>query len=118
MVIARIRRGSSKLGCLLTLLLVVAGAYFAFNLGEVFYRSYRYEDMIKQQVRFAQHYTDDQIRTRLRAGADSLGLPEDVSVRIRRSANRISVSAEWEEHVELPLFVRTFRFTPAVSGPL
>ncbi len=112
------RRGAGKLGCLVTLLLVVALSYFALNLGEVFYRSYRYQDMIRQQVKFAEHYTDDQIRVRLRAGADSLGLPEDVALRIRRSANRISVSAEWEETVELPLFVRTFRFTPVESGPL
>jgi hypothetical protein len=114
----RLRRGASKLGCLVTLLIGVAVAYFGFNVVEVYMRYYRFEDAIRQEVRFAQQSSDDVISRRLAARADSLGLPDEASrVRILRSANRITISAEYDELVELPGFVRTITFRPSVSNP-
>ncbi len=113
------RRGASKLGCLFSLLVLVTFGYFAFNIGEVYFRYYAYQDAIEQEVRFAGTRTDDAIRRRLVAAADSLGLPEAAGqVQLRRSANRISISADYTEHVELPLFVRPFRFRPSAEGGL
>ncbi|MGQ0767474.1 MAG: hypothetical protein ACT4OZ_17645 [Gemmatimonadota bacterium] len=119
MVTAGRRRGASKLGCLVGLLVAVAVLYFGFNIGEVWLRYYRYEDTIRQEARFARQNTDDEIRRRLAARADSLGLPDDASrVRIVRSGNRITISADYEEIVELPGFVRTFRFRPNIASEL
>lgn len=113
------RRGATKLGCLFSLLIMAAVSYFAVNIGEVYYRYYRYEDAFEQELRFANQRSDDAIRRRLAALADSLGLPEEAGhVRVTRSANRISISAEYEEHVELPLFVRRLTFSPKVAGSL
>jgi len=117
--VVRVRRGAGKLGCLLSLLLVVTLGYFAVNVGEVYLRYYKYNDAITQEVRFASSRTDDAIRRRLSALADSLGLPEEAArVRVRRTGNRIRVSAEYSEHVELPLFVREFHFAPQAEGGL
>jgi hypothetical protein len=113
------RRGATKLGCLLSLLVAVVVAYFAMNVGEVYLRYFRYRDAMRQEGRFAQQRPDDVIKRRLRNLADSLGLPEEAGqVRVQRSANRIVISAEYDETVELPLFVRTFRFAPSFSGGL
>lgn len=113
------RRGAGKLGCLFTLLVLVTIGYFAFNIGEVYVRYYAYQDAIEQEVRFAGTRTDDAIRHRLVAIADSLGLPEEAGhVQLRRSGSRISISADYAEHVELPLFVRPFRFRPSAEGGL
>lgn len=115
----RPRRGAWKLGCLFTLLVCVTVAYFGVNVGEVYYRSYRYRDAMRQEGRFARQNADDVIKRRLRSLADSLGLPEDAGrVAVRRSANRISISAEYDVVVELPLFVRTLHFAPSYSGEL
>ncbi len=109
------RRGSSRLGCLVTLLVVVTVAYFGFNIGEVYMRFYRWRDAMEQEARFAHNRDDDTIRLRLAGAADSLGLPgEAARVRIRREAGRIIISSEYSETVELPLFVRQFRFAPQV----
>jgi hypothetical protein len=117
--VVRARRGAGKLGCLFSLLLFVTLGYFAVNIGEVYLRYYKFNDAIAQEVRFASTRTDDAIRRRLSALADSLGLPEEAArVRVRRSANRIHVSAEYSEHVELPLFVREFHFAPQAQGGL
>jgi hypothetical protein len=101
------------------LLLATAVAYFGVNVGEVYVRAYRYEDALANQVRFARQNTDDEIRRYMRALADSLGLPEEAAqLKIRRTASRIDVSAEYAETIELPGFVRSVRFTPSASSGL
>ncbi|MGQ0648676.1 MAG: hypothetical protein ACT4P7_14025 [Gemmatimonadaceae bacterium] len=113
------RRGASKVGCLLVLLIAAAVVYFGFNTGEVYYRYYRFRDAMEQEGRFARRNTDEAIRRRLRSLADSLGLPEEAGqVKVRRSANRISISAEYHETVELPMYVKTLRFAPAIARDL
>jgi len=109
------RRGTSRLGCLISVLLVVTIAYFGFNIGEVYLRYYRLRDAMEQEARFAHNRTDDAIRIRLAAVADSMGLPEEAArVTIIRNASRIMISSDYSEHVELPLFVREFKFAPHV----
>jgi len=107
------------LGCLILILIGVTIAYFGFNVGEVYLRFYRFRDAIEQETRFARQRDDETIRRRLTLIADSLGLPEAAArIKVHRSAHQIEISSEWSEHVELPMFVREFRFTPRVSGPL
>jgi len=109
------RRGRSRLGCLVSLLLVSAVAYFAFNIGEVYLRFLRLKDAMEQEARFAHNRNDEAIRLRLAAVADSLGLPDDAGrMVIRRESTRIIISTSYSEHVELPMFVREFRFAPQV----
>lgn len=107
------RRGRANFGCLIGLLLVVTAIYFGVNIGEPYFRYYRFLDGMKQEARFSARFTDDQIQTRLAALADSLGLPEAAGrVRVRRASNRISLSSSYYERVELPLMVRDILFSP------
>ena len=99
----------------MSLLLVSAIAYFGFNIGEVYVRFLRLKDAMEQEARFAHNRDDNAIRLRLAAVADSLGLPDDAGrMVIRREATRIIISTSYSEHVELPMFVREFRFAPQV----
>jgi hypothetical protein len=112
------RSGVRKLGCLVTLLLAVALGYFAINAGEVYLRYYRFRDAMAQEARFARQNSDDDIRRKLRAVADSLGLPEEAgSVTVRRATNRVTISAVYHESLELPGLVRSVRFAPSVTTP-
>ena len=109
------RRGRSRLGCLVSLLLLSAAAYFAFNIGEVYVRFFRLKDAMVQEARFAHNRDDNAIRLRLAAVADSLGLPSSAGrMVIRRESTQIIISTDYSEHVELPMFVREFRFAPKV----
>jgi len=110
------RRGTSRIGCLLGVLLLVTLVYFGVNIGEVFVRYYRFRDAMEQEARFAQTRDDETIQQHLAAFADSLQLPEAASrVTVRRSANRIAISSNYTVTVELPLFVREFHFSPRVE---
>ena len=115
--IFRPRRGRSSLGCLVTLLIVVAAGYFAVNVGEVYLRYYRFHDSMEQNARFAAHFDDDAIRRNLKLAADTLNLPVGAhSVQIRRREHQITISTEYYERVELPLYVRGVRFNPHAEG--
>ena len=112
----RTRRGASTLGCLFIVLLGVAAVYFGLKIGEVYWNSYSFEDAMKQQLRFAETLTDKQIRDRLAARADTLGLPEEAKdITVERKGRHISVSADYIVTVELPLHVRSFHFSPLVE---
>jgi hypothetical protein len=113
------RVGASSMGCLFTLLVVAVIVYFGVNIGEVYWRAYQFEDDMQQEVKFAAHSTNDVILTHLRASADTLGLPDDAQhISIHRTAKSISLEAEYDERIELPMYVREQHFHPHAEGPL
>lgn len=112
-----LRRGTSSLGCLFSLLVLAAIVYFGVNVGEVYFRFYQYQDAMRQEVRFAAHNNDAVILHHLRDQADSLGLPEAAqNVSVQRDGRHIEIEAEYYEHVELPLTVRDVYLNPHAEG--
>jgi hypothetical protein len=109
----RLRRGAASYGCFFTLIAIAVVLYFGSHVAKVYWHYFEYKNIMDEQARFASHYTDEQIRNRLVAMADSLGLPEDASmVTIDRKPHHIMISADYVEAVELPLVVRKFSFSP------
>jgi hypothetical protein len=99
------------------MLVAAVVVYFAVNVGEVYWRFYQFRDDMRQEVRFASKNTDAQIVTSLRADADSLGLPDDASdISVQRGAGDISIDAEYDERVELPMYARLVHFHPHAEG--
>ena len=112
-----LRRGSSSLGCLFTLLVLAAIGYFGVNIGEVYFRYFQYKDAMRQEVRFAAHNSDAVIVRHLRDQADSLSLPEGArNVVVQRDGRHIEIEAEYYEHIELPLTVREVYLNPHAEG--
>jgi hypothetical protein len=109
--------GRGKLGCLLTLLLFVGIIYFGRDVGEVYWRFYQFRDAVEQEAQYGGVRTDDEIRRRLMALADSLGLPEEAGRRLQvhRSANRLTIRTEYTEHIQVPLYKRDLKFTPSAE---
>ena len=111
------RRGASRIGCLLVLLVVAAIGYFGFNLGEAYFNFYRYQDRMKSEARFASHNTDIIIQRRIAAFADSLGLPDPAhKVIVRRGEHDIFIYANYSVLIEMPGYKREFHFNPSATG--
>lgn len=111
------RRGASRMGCLVYLLIVSAIMYFGVQAGEVYWRYLQYKDAMDQEVRFRGFLPDSRIKTNLLNVADSLGLPEDAGVvSITRKDGRITVEAHYEETIELPGYRREVHFEPRASS--
>lgn len=113
------RRGASTTGCLFSVLVIAAVVYFGVNVAQAYWRFFEFRDDIQQEVRFASHNTNDVIVVRLRAVADSLGLPEEAGhIKIHRDRGYISIESDYDEPVELPGHVRQLHFHPSAEGPL
>ena len=97
------RRGGSRLGCLIPLLIIAVAAYFAVDFGEAYFRFYQYKDAMGQEARFATTKTDDQITSRLAALADTLQLPPGAElISIQRTQATITISSDYDEVIKLP----------------
>ncbi len=112
------RAGRGKLGCLVLLLVLAAVVYFGADVGEVYWRFYRFRDAVEQEAQYGTTRSDDEIKRRLVALADSLGLPEEASrrLKVQRSANRLLIETEYTEHIDVPLYKRELKFAPSAES--
>ena len=111
------RRGASRIGCLVVLLILTAIGYFGFNAGEAYFTFYRYQDRMKTEARFAATNSDAVIRNHIQNFADSLGLPEAArNVVVRRGQHEIYIYANYIVRVELPGQVKEVHFNPSATG--
>lgn len=116
--VMRDRAGRTVLGCLLTVVLLVAVGYVAINAAEIYWRYYAFRDAMSQEARFAANSTDTAIRDHLRARADSLGLPDAAqTILIQRARREIFIGAEYTEVLKMPLMSRDLHLSPQVVRP-
>jgi hypothetical protein len=103
----------------MTLIVVVAICYFGIGVAQKYWNFYQYQDDMRQEARFASHFTNDAILVHLRASADSLGLPDDArQIAVRRSDHAITIDAEYDERIEVPGYKRDVHFHPHAEGTL
>ncbi len=114
------RRGSSRLGCLVILLILVTGIYIALDFGQAYFRFYQFKDAMGQEARFAATKTDEQIMSHLSSLADSLELPPGAElISVRRSPGAITISSDYDEVIKLPLKKeRVLHFHPVAMSRL
>ena len=114
------RRGESRLGCLLPLLIVAVAVYFAIDFGQVYFRAYQFKDAMGSEARFASTLTDDAITRHLVALADSLQLPPGAElITIVRSPRVITISSDYDEVIKLPMKKeQVIHFHPEASASL
>lgn len=119
MVIRLIRRGTTRLGCLAWLVFLGGTSYFGVTIGKHYWRYIEFKNAMEQEAQFAAHRTDDNIRERLQALVDSLGLPASAkNIRVRRATNLIFISTHYYVGIEFPGFVKEIHFSPEALGPL
>ena len=97
------RRGASRLGCLIQIVIVVALIYFGMLAGEDALAYYRFKDAMKNEARFAAVRSDQDILKRLRAFTDSVKLPPAASeINVIRDGNQIRIWSEYDQVFKLP----------------
>jgi hypothetical protein len=121
MVVRRLhlRRGTSTLGCLVSLALFVGALYYGVHIGQVYLRYYQLLDDMRSQAHVAANLSDSEITAHLTAQADSL-LGQTPRFQITRGGrpNRITIQTEYTESVDLPFFKHTFVLRPRAEKPI
>jgi hypothetical protein len=114
------RRGASRLGCLIQLIIVAGLVYFGAYAGQDLLDYYRFQDAMKQEARFADKRTDTQIKDRLRMFADSVGLPlEAQDINIVRDELTIKIWSEYDQPLRLPFdWKKSIHLVPSVATGL
>lgn len=112
-----IRRGTSRLGCVIWLGLLAGMIYFGMYAGQDLLDYYRLRDAMSQEGRFAARRTDQQIKDRLQLFADSVGLPlEAQDINIVRDENTIRIWTEYDQPLRLPFDIKkSVHLMPAVE---
>lgn len=110
------RRGASSLGCLVSIILLVAAAYYGYHIGQVYLRYYQLQDEMNTQASLAPSLANDVIYRRLAAKSDSL-LGRTLRFDIRRSSS-ITIQTEYSDSVDLPFFKHIFNLKPKAEAPL
>ena len=119
--VGRDRRGATSMGCLVSLLVVVAVLYYGVNIGELYFRYYRLLDEMQSQAQLAPSLDDGTIRRRIQAAAQDIGLPpeaQQIKIVRRASPREIVIEALYSETVDLLLFHHSFDFHPKATQPL
>jgi hypothetical protein len=116
----RSRRGGGGLGCLVSLALFAAALYYGFYIGQIYLRYYQLLDSMRTQARLAPSIDDDVIHRRLAGQADSLLPGRSPRFKIIRGGhpNRITITTEYTEKLDLPLFRHTFVLRPRAEEAL
>ena len=112
------RPGVSKLGCLFSILIVVAVAYFGLDFGRAYWNNAEFKDEMRQQLKFHSDQADSLIRAHMKLTADSLGLPDEAgNVTITRDAQArtISMESDYDVTVQLPGTQRVIHFNPTAT---
>jgi hypothetical protein len=114
------RRGSGRLGFLVSLVLFVGALYYGFSIGQIYFRYYQLLDRMRAQARLAPSINDEVIHRRLAGQADSLLPGGSPGFKITREGhpNRITITTEYTEALDLPLFKHTFVLRPRAEEAL
>ena len=114
------RRGASRLGCLIQLIVLGSIIYFGLYAGQDLLEYYRFSDAMKQEARFAALRSDTQIKDHLRLFADSVGLPEEASdISIVRDENTIKIWSEYDQPLRLPFKIeKSIHLRPSAEARL
>jgi hypothetical protein len=114
------RRGTSLVGCLVTLAVLAIAAWYGGHIGLVYWRQYQLLDEMKVNARHASGLPDATIRNRLDTKVREVFGPERVirfAITRPRGRNSIVIETQYRDSVALPFLHRGFAFRPRVQVP-
>ena len=113
------RRGASSLGCLFTIMILMAILYYGVDIGRVYWDFYHFQDEMMTSARFASTQDDDQIRRHLRGVAQDLGLPAEAQrIIIKRTEHPplVTIRSSYTVEIHLPFTHKSLVLKPQAEA--
>lgn len=115
----RRERGEGQLGCLVGLVLLLAGALVAYKMIPVKVKAAEMRDVVKDEAKSAGTHNDSRIRKAILAKAAELELPvTEKDVIIKRQSTAIKVDVKYTVPVEFPGYVYQWNFHHVAENPI
>jgi len=114
-----VSRGSGRLGCLFSLLIVVVGFYYGIPLVKLYWNYYKLVDEMRTNARFATTMSDEEMVRRLRMTVDELDLPDDAKrfvIQRTKFPPIVYIRTQYREQIELPFHHRFIVLRPSVEA--
>jgi hypothetical protein len=115
------RRGKTRIGCLLSLLVFAVVVYYGVGVGGVYLQYWRLLDDMHSQANYAPNIDDATILRRLRSTVEELKLPPEArNITIRRTTRprEIVIRTEYKRALRLPFYQLVVTFKPEVRASL
>ena len=116
------RSGRLNVGCLLSVVVLIAGVYYGIGIGKVYLRYWQMLDEMRTQARQAPGLEDIVIRRRLLQRSEELGLPKEAdkfSLKRRARPREILITTSWADTLRFPPFgVLPVAMRPEARAPL
>ena len=109
-------RGASTLGCLFSILILLAVLYYGMDIGKIYWSYYKLIDEMGTSARFAETQTDDQIMKHLVGIAQDLSLPPEAQrFNIQRldHPKTVVISTRYTVTIVLPFKKKVVVLTPS-----
>jgi hypothetical protein len=115
------RRGKSRLGCLIWLLVLSMAVYYGWGIGQHYLAYYQMLDEMQVQARVAKDLDDNVIHRRLSLKAEELDLPAEARLVVIRRLERpreVVITTSWQVFLEVPFYTRRVTFRPTARERL
>ncbi len=112
-------RGASTLGCLFSIMLLMAVLYYGIDAGRVYWDFYKFQDEMESSARFASTESDDQIRQHLKGVAQDLGLPTEAQrITIQRIVHPrlVTIRSQYTVEIVLPFKRKELTLRPKAEA--
>ena len=108
-----------RLRSLLIVLIVCGGIYVGSKVAPAYYTYYRFQSDL-EQAGMAESYStrsEAEIQESVAARGRDYGIPLKLDqIRVRRTGDELSISAEYTIHFDLPIYPFDLRFAPATKN--
>lgn len=109
----------SRLRALLTILIVGSAIYVGSKVAPAYYTNYQFQSDLEQVAMTASYTTNSEaaIQESVAARGRDYGIPLKVDqIRVRRSGNDLSISAEYTIHFDIPIYPFDLSFNPKTKN--
>jgi hypothetical protein len=113
------QRGEGKLGFIISLLIAGIFLFLCFKIVPVRIDAYEFKDILKTEARLGSvRNTNAQVSKRIMSVAKEMNIPLDVkNLKVSRNQREVSISAKYEQQIDLKLMVYTYKFNVTETAP-
>ena len=113
------QRGEGQFGCVIGLILLLAGVFVAYKMIPIKVKAAELRQEVVDEAKSAGTHGDDRIRQAIVAKAEQQGLPvSEGDVKISRGGNVITVDVQYVVPVEFPGFTYQWQFHHHAENPI